>query len=139
MGEFKGSKGKVTAKENQKWDLCIDDRHKMLSEIADKLYKELKRDIGNRIFSTYSVWKEKDDSFFIAKKIHESIFRYEDDPIGINLKFKLQMSGFNLFNDVISKEYGMILSQATEIEELKRRLNFYEQYHSIPGVNPTQS
>lgn len=118
------------------WDLNIKQRRRTEEERAEIAFKEIKKIIGKKIFTSFGIWKEKDDGYWVAKKIYESIFEYSDNPslsfLGIDLKIRLSKGHFNLMNDIIQNEYGKILEQAREIEDLKSRLKFYETTHPMP-------
>lgn len=75
------------------YNFNLNEKHNLIRENSNLLSRELRKQIGNYLFTTYKIYKDKDDDFFIAKKIYESIFRYQDNDelsfLGLNLNHKL--------------------------------------------------
>ncbi len=115
----------------KEWSMKIDERHRKEQDRVDIVFREIKRRIGRKIFSTFGIFKEKDESYWMAKKIYDDIFLYSDDDstsfLGIDLKTKLMKGHHECMSDVIQNEYKKILEQSYEIESLKKRLEFHEK------------
>ena len=118
------------------WDMKINKRHEKEKERVEVVFKEIKKQIGRKLFSTFGIWKDKEESYWIARKIYEDIFAYSDDEtisfLGIDLKTKLMKGHHFCMNDVINNEYKKILEQSYEIERLKKRLEFYDKTFPVP-------
>jgi hypothetical protein len=118
------------------WDMKINIRHEKEKERVEVVFKEIKKQIGRKIFTTFGIFKDKEESYFMAKKIYEDIFAYSDQEtisfLGIDLKTKLMKGHHHCMNDVIQNEYKKILEQSYEIERLKKRLEFYEKTFPVP-------
>ena len=125
-----------TSVSGSRWDMKINSRHNTEKERVEVVFKEIKKQIGRKIFSAFGIWKDKEQSYWIARKIYEDIFAYSDQEtisfLGIDLKTKLMKGHHFCMNDVIENEYKKILEQSYEIERLKKRLEFYEKTFPVP-------
>jgi len=131
---------KKSSLEKSRWDMKINIRHQKEKERVELVFKEIKKNIGRKIFSTFKIWKDDQQDYWIARKIYENIFSYSEEEssafLGIDLKSKLMKGHHYCMNDTIENEYKKILQQSYEIECLKRRLEFYE--NNSTNLTPTK-
>ena len=125
------------------WDLKINSRNEAEKERCELAFKEIKKDIGRKIFTSVGIWDKTDNGYWIAKKIYESIFAYSDDDsasfLGLDLKTKLMKGHHYCMNDIIENEYRKILEQAQEIEILKSRIDFFENIFLNLNLKPYEN
>lgn len=116
-----------------KYNLDIDGKHGIVAKISSESYIRIKKKINKKVFNAIECYGDKD--YYLAKKISENIFRYQDEVgcefLGINLKYELSMTAHHIINDVIRKEYSHILKLESEIETLKRELSFYKSISKL--------
>lgn len=114
-----------------KYDLKIDDKHRIINDSAEYELHQLRKSIGSVIFSTFEIYlkdeETKDVPYSTASYLLKRIF---DDNVFIKLKYRLCMTGFHVCNNTISNEYSEILKLQAENEELKRMVKFYEGLRS---------
>ena len=111
------------------YNLDPNKRYSEIEPVIEKSYKRLKKQIGNRIFSTLEIYGDDDNKYYIAKQIQESVFN--EEHCGIDLKHELSLSYFHLMNSLIANEYKTILTLEYKVEELEKDLDFYKKMSEI--------
>lgn len=120
-----------------KYDLKINDKHRIINASAENELRKLRKDIGMVIFSTFETWLKDEETkevpYSTASYLLKRIF---EDNVVVKLKYRLCMAGFHVCNDTISNEYSEILKLQAENEELKRMVKFHEGLRSTSKIEP---
>jgi hypothetical protein len=104
------------------YNLNLNKRHEQILGEAKNNNFKIKREIWKVLKINIEIWG--DDNKFLLKKIYLDIIK--KGFMEVDIETKLARSGFEILNDVIDKEYKMILEQQNKIETLEREKNFYK-------------
>lgn len=109
-----------------KWNMDLDRRHEMLSDISSKLTFKIKRKLWRTLTLYFQLYYDEDYKY-VRNKLYLDLIK--DSAWSLNLQYLLRVSGSQMINDFIDKEYRHILELEYKVETLEREKKFYKQLY----------